>query len=395
MKNKKGFTLIELLAVIVILAIIALIAVPIVLNMINQARRSAARSTALGYVDAIEYNNGFAQIGTEGYTAVTSGNVSDINVKSKGKKPTSGTVTVDSNGRVTGATLCINNYTVVYENKDVTSVTSGCSSIPVIYPVYSTPGELIYFDPVSSNTCDENTFNLANVNNGTSTCYKWRVLTTEDNNTKEKITLQLDHNLLERIAWVTKADYNDDTNWEKYGNNKGPRTLLTSLANATSTWTRVPLLNYTYNTKNKDYDNIESSYGVLTCTNGTCTSACASGDNICSGMPSISGLRARIATDEEISKVKTSVGWENCYFLFENTRDDEEYSTANVYGENSSGYWTLTPTNDVECDDETINKCPNNSGYSIEYSLGGTMPINVSYGIGARPVIEIPKSLLQ
>ena len=45
--NKKGFTLIELLAVIVILAIIALIAVPIVLNMISQARRSAARSAVI------------------------------------------------------------------------------------------------------------------------------------------------------------------------------------------------------------------------------------------------------------------------------------------------------------------------------------------------------------
>ena len=39
MKKKKGFTLIELLAVIVILAIIVLIATPIVLNLINTARR--------------------------------------------------------------------------------------------------------------------------------------------------------------------------------------------------------------------------------------------------------------------------------------------------------------------------------------------------------------------
>ena len=38
MKNK-GFTLIELLAVIVILAIIALIAVPIILNIIDDARK--------------------------------------------------------------------------------------------------------------------------------------------------------------------------------------------------------------------------------------------------------------------------------------------------------------------------------------------------------------------
>ena len=41
---KKGFTLIELLAVIIILAIIALIATPIVLNVINDARKSAGLS---------------------------------------------------------------------------------------------------------------------------------------------------------------------------------------------------------------------------------------------------------------------------------------------------------------------------------------------------------------
>ena len=54
MKKKKGFTLIELLAVIVILAIIALIATPIVLNMIKNARKSAAKSSSLGYIDSIE-----------------------------------------------------------------------------------------------------------------------------------------------------------------------------------------------------------------------------------------------------------------------------------------------------------------------------------------------------
>ena len=52
--NKKGFTLIELLAVIVILAIIMLIATPTILNVIEDARQGAARSSAMGYVDAIE-----------------------------------------------------------------------------------------------------------------------------------------------------------------------------------------------------------------------------------------------------------------------------------------------------------------------------------------------------
>ena len=121
MKNKKGFTLIELLAVIVILAIIALIATPIILNMITKARKNAARSSALGYIDAIEYNNGFASIGTEGYTAIESGDVTDINVKLKGQKPTSGTITVDKDGKVTNATdLCINGYIVNYDGQDAT-----------------------------------------------------------------------------------------------------------------------------------------------------------------------------------------------------------------------------------------------------------------------------------
>ncbi len=43
---KKGFTLIELLAVIIILAIVALIATPLILNVINDARNSAAKSEA-------------------------------------------------------------------------------------------------------------------------------------------------------------------------------------------------------------------------------------------------------------------------------------------------------------------------------------------------------------
>ena len=139
MRNKKGFTLIELLAVIVILALIALIATPIVLNMINSARKSAAKSSALGYVDAIEYNNGFAEVDQPGYTMITgTKQVSELSgLKFKGKQPSSGNVTVDNDGKVTSAELCINDYKVEYTRPDVTNVTKGCdgsseSTIPTI-----------------------------------------------------------------------------------------------------------------------------------------------------------------------------------------------------------------------------------------------------------------------
>ena len=51
---KKGFTLIELLAVIIILAIVALIATPIILNVIDDARESAAKSEASMVVSGIQ-----------------------------------------------------------------------------------------------------------------------------------------------------------------------------------------------------------------------------------------------------------------------------------------------------------------------------------------------------
>ena len=143
MKNKKGFTLIELLAVIVILAIIALIAVPIVLNMITQARRSAARSAALGYIDAIEYNNGFANAEMDGYTLITgTKNVSEINVKMKGKKPDSGSVTITNDGKVESATdLCFNGYAVQYKNGDA-KVEGKCndSNTPSVPTIATCPG---------------------------------------------------------------------------------------------------------------------------------------------------------------------------------------------------------------------------------------------------------------
>ena len=52
--KKRGFTLIELLAVIVILAIISLIAVPIVINIINDAKKSSQEESIKMYAKAIE-----------------------------------------------------------------------------------------------------------------------------------------------------------------------------------------------------------------------------------------------------------------------------------------------------------------------------------------------------
>ncbi len=119
--NKKGFTLIELLAVIVILAIIALIATPIILNMINNARKSAAVDSAYGYIEAVEYNNSMNMINKNKYPLIEDGNDIDITkindkVNLKGTKPTSGIITIEK-GRVKKSNLCIDGYSIEYDSK--------------------------------------------------------------------------------------------------------------------------------------------------------------------------------------------------------------------------------------------------------------------------------------
>lgn len=122
-KNTKGFTLIELLAVIVILAIIALIATPIVLNLINQARKAAAARSAEGIRSSLktQYFANYALNPETAATEITIDFATDtaieeygdlaLNTIIDGKLPTGGTVTISTTGAVTGTDLIIDsNY---------------------------------------------------------------------------------------------------------------------------------------------------------------------------------------------------------------------------------------------------------------------------------------------
>ena len=282
------------------------------------------------------------------------------------------------------------------------------NAIPSRYKVYS-PGDLVYFDPVTQTNCNSNSFDLDAIKNGTSTCYKWRVITVDDTMRNEKITLQMDHNLKIAVEWVSKNDYNDDTNFGTYGNtNKGPITILKTLETETSDWT-IDNLNYTYNT------NVASNgYGTLICTNGTCTIA---------GNTITSNLKARIITGEEIAtitKTKTSdISWtlassKNDTYYFSNsgyrigtntptTNGDTSLSwlVENINTNNDSGateniyrngthhddysYWLLSPASD-----------DNAESWRVHYG-GGVFPCQVYYSCnsGIRPVIEIEKTKLK
>lgn len=120
--NKKGFTLIELLAVIVILAIILLIATPVILGVVEKARENAARSSAMGYVNALEKEIIIRELQDEEsiYDIV----ISDTNfINLRGDKPSSVSISI-SNGNIHSGTIQFGDYVFTVDGGNVAKATT-------------------------------------------------------------------------------------------------------------------------------------------------------------------------------------------------------------------------------------------------------------------------------
>ena len=403
---KKGFTLIELLAVIVILAIIALIATPIILNIVEDSKKSAVTESAKLYIAGLQN-----RIASENMTrefnpsscTITNGNIScdgqSIDYTVDGQAPTSGTITFN-NGVISGYTLCISDYKVTKSGNNVTSEkAANCVAVNTVYA----PGDLVQYDPVNNTACTTG-----------ETCYNWRVITVGDITSNATLTLQMNHNLINTEAWVSQVDYNDDTNWNYYRrNNKGPITALKALETATASWDDSLKLNYTYDTS-LGGANTGANYGILSCANGTCT---------ISGNQVTTNLKARMITGEELSALTVAAGalegtkadsWtvagETFYYfsntarvigttsnvatgdtgdtslswLVENTYEDANSgATANTYGATNYCYWTLSPRASIYDYAWIIHGSGQLHGNSVDYDNS----------CGIRPVITIPKSI--
>ena len=378
---KKGFTLIELLAVIVILAIIALIATPIVINIINDSQKSAATNSAQLYVDGLmkrivsENMNG--EFNPSSCT-ISNGNIScdgqSLDYTVDGDKPTSGTITFN-NGIVTGYTLGISGYTVTKSGSTITTTKGELEAVSATY----TMGQLLQYDPINNTACTTG-----------ATCYKWRVITVGDTTSNTTITLQMDHNLVNMVAWASQEDYDDDANYGDDGNSdKGPITALKALETAASTWDDSLKLNYIYDSykasDDPEYDDSEG-YGVLSCTNGACTVA---------GSQITNNLKARMITVEEVIALMEAAEAEHGYsqfisvgleWLIENTHaDTNSGATSNTYGATNYGYWTLTPVENYFAAYDV------NSGGCLDYDT----LVYYDDAWGVRPVITISKSMFE
>lgn len=123
--NKKGFTLIELLAIIVILAIIAVITVPIILNVIDNAKKGAAKNSVIGYGKAIELaytqyqydtqlNGSYEATGTVVQEVTIDGTSVDLGVSYDGDAVTDCTATL-AGGKLTLSGCKVESYSTTAE----------------------------------------------------------------------------------------------------------------------------------------------------------------------------------------------------------------------------------------------------------------------------------------
>ena len=188
MKRKnKGFTLVELLAVIVILALIALIATPIILNVINDAKKQAAKDSAYGYMDAVEKYIVSSELEDKSITDGTY-SVEDLNsmgVSVKGSTPDSGNIEIKE-GAVKSYNLGIDGYYITKDKVEKVSTTKKIEN-----------GTAVYYNPETGNKCSKE---AAKSTTGTkSGCMKWYVFNDKEGNAT--VNVILDHNTTAKVAY--------------------------------------------------------------------------------------------------------------------------------------------------------------------------------------------------
>ena len=212
MKEKnKGFTLVELLAVIVILALIALIATPIILNVINDAKKQAAKDSAYGYMDAVEKYIVSSELEDEsiqdGIYSVEELNSMGVSVK--GSTPDNGNIEI-KNSSVKSYDIGIDGYVVSNGEVKKVSTTKSFKN-----------GTAVYYNPVSGEKCTG--YTEANSKTGkNSGCMKWYVFNDKEGNAT--VNVILDHNTTANVAWNST------------GSNSEMKEVKKALENDTSAW---------------------------------------------------------------------------------------------------------------------------------------------------------------
>lgn len=331
MKEKnKGFTLVELLAVIVILALIALIATPIILNVINDAKKQAAKDSAYGYMDAVEKYIVSSELEDKSIKDGTY-TVEDLNKKIsvKGSTPDNGNIEI-KNSSVKSYDIGIDGYVVSNGEVKKVSTTKSFKN-----------GTAVYYNPETGKKCDD--YTEANSTKETKNgCMKWYVFNDKEGNAT--VNVILDHNTTANVAWNSA------------GNNSEMKEVKIKLEEDTKDW--------------KNTARLITANEVAKITGYT-----SWGTNI-TGYPWFCFDTNQQDDTNDCAKAQ---GTSKYAWLFDYTKECTNYG-CNTPNLSSWGYWTST---------QYVN-----SIHVWFVSRNGRLDVNSasSTGHGVRPVITISKS---
>ena len=222
--KKKGFTLIELLAVIIILAIVALIATPIILDVVEDARKSAGLSEANMIYSGINNYCATEEIKVQmnsSYTAICKSGMLTTDVEKMVNLGNAEVLEIEYSDKLTWLKVKSNGHT--YSLQDNAMVEGNLDKPEAKYAV----GDLLKVQVSDSET--QNIYVLE-VNG-------------------DEIVGILDRNLPGgTVAWISSSDYNSaGGNWSSDSDEVknqnlyefGPITALAAMNERTSSWNKV------------------------------------------------------------------------------------------------------------------------------------------------------------
>ena len=283
MKRKNGFTLIELLAVIVILAIIALIATPIILGIVEDAKRDAFLRSVELVVSTTDLDMATKTFENEYTYTITDGVVSNLEIGIKNTEGMNGSIKYNKEGKeiyaIYNGKYCVKK-TDGMEKAEISDYVEG--ECVIEFPIYAN-GQRVYFDVVKGTGCtmeeyassyDSTALDYQNSLTGyngvdktgnQNSCLLFYAFNDEGGTT---VNLLLDHNTIGTDYW-TDADTDSNAN--------GPITVLNDLKTATTSW------NGTITPEN--YSVAQTGYGNYTIAYQT------------------EGYKARLITAQEVAKI--------------------------------------------------------------------------------------------
>ncbi len=364
--KKKGFTLIELLAVILILGIIALIAIPVVNKIVKESKRSSFETSARNIISVAEDECQIQSLKGETVNNTYSINNGEIfpSLDIKGKLPTSGLITLDSECKASlGMTNSTFTATMPSNSRELTIIDG-------TYDVYSN-GTAVYFNPVSGNTCSSG--EAVSTPGTYSGCMKWYAF--GDSKISDTVNLILDHNTTTGAV----------SPWNSSGSNLiGPKEILVKLKETTASWTGVPLRYDSYTAKYipTNYKIDYSTYRARLITATEIARIIGNNTFVDSALPHASWFY--FDSNNQIQTV-SSQGGSAYKWLFDYLSGCTSYG-CNIANASCNGYWTASATG------------------SEDYYKWGAWYVNgqgtLNYGnvvipvMGVRPVITILKSEL-